>query len=97
MGAPLSSGSVSASRELIRQAAAALGGSELLEATRNITLVGYGQYAYMFGGGRISPSPDAPEKYIAANDLRRVSILSMHAFNNGSAETCFSVPRGFRT
>lgn len=79
-GAPLSSGSVSASRELIRQAAAALGGSELIEATRNITLAGYGQYAYMFGGGRISPSPDAPEKYIAANDLRRVYDLEHARF-----------------
>lgn len=58
--------------ELIRQAAEALGGVELIQSTKNITLAGYGQYAYMFGGGRITPSPEAPEKFIAANDLRRV-------------------------
>ena len=59
-------------RTLVTRAAEALGGEARIRAVRNITLAGYGQYAYMFGGGRISGSPEAPEKYIAANDLRRV-------------------------
>jgi glyoxylase-like metal-dependent hydrolase (beta-lactamase superfamily II) len=59
----------------ITRAADALGGIERVRAVRNITLVGYGQYAYMFGGGNITGSPDAPQKYQAANDLRRVYDL----------------------
>ena len=55
-------------RQVVDAAAAALGGAEKLRAVRNITLVGYGQYAYQFGGGRITGEPTAPEKYIAAND-----------------------------
>lgn len=59
-------------RMVVNEAAKALGGADHVRSVRNITLVGYGQYAYMFGGGRITASPDAPEKYQAANDLRRV-------------------------
>jgi glyoxylase-like metal-dependent hydrolase (beta-lactamase superfamily II) len=59
-------------RQSIEAAAAALGGLERIRAVRNITLIGYGQYAYMFGGGNIVGSIDAPQKYQAANDLRRV-------------------------
>jgi glyoxylase-like metal-dependent hydrolase (beta-lactamase superfamily II) len=69
-----------AGRILVTQAAAALGGEARVRSVRNITLAGYGQYAYMFGGGRISGSPDAPEKYIAANDLRRVYDLEHGRF-----------------
>src|SRR5215467_8312556 len=69
-----------AGRAVIAQAAEALGGAARVRSVRNITLAGYGQYAYMFGGGRISGSPDAPEKYIAANDLRRVYDLEHDRF-----------------
>src|SRR5262249_55314573 len=47
---------------------------------RNITLHGYAQYAYQMGGGRISAASDAPEKYIAANDLTRVYDLEHDRF-----------------
>jgi hypothetical protein len=47
---------------------------------KNITLHGYGQYAYQMGGGRISASPDAPEKYMAANDLTRIYDLEHDRF-----------------
>ena len=69
-----------AGRTLVTQAAVALGGEARVRSIRNITLAGYGQYAYMFGGGRVSGSPDAPEKYIAANDLRRVYDLEHGRF-----------------
>jgi hypothetical protein len=59
-------------REAIDAAAAALGGAQRLQALQNITLVGYAQYAYQNGGGNISPLPGAPQKYIAANDYRRI-------------------------
>lgn len=68
------------SRTVVDQAAQALGGAERVRSVKNITLAGYGQYAYMFGGGRISASPDAPEKYQAANDLRRVYDLEHGRF-----------------
>ena len=42
---------------------------------RNITLIGYAQYAYQNGGGNISPLPGAPQKFIAANDYRRIYDL----------------------
>lgn len=67
-------------RTVVNQAAQALGGSDRVRSVKNITLVGYGQYAYMFGGGRITASPDAPEKYQAANDLRRVYDLEHGRF-----------------
>src|SRR5262252_10213527 len=67
-------------RTIIDQAAEALGGSERVRAVKNITLIGYGQYAYQFGGGNITGSPDAPQKYIAANDLRRVYDLEHGRF-----------------
>ena len=70
----------SSSRTVVSRAAEALGGEARVRSVRNITLAGYGQYAYMFGGGRISGSPDAPEKYIAANDLRRVYDIEHERF-----------------
>jgi glyoxylase-like metal-dependent hydrolase (beta-lactamase superfamily II) len=57
---------------LVQQAAVAMGGAEKLAAIENITAIGYGQYVYMWGGGRIDGSPHAPGKYIAANDLIRL-------------------------
>lgn len=67
-------------RMAVDDAAKALGGADRVRSIKNITLVGYGQYAYMFGGGRISGSPYAPEKYQAANDLRRVYDLEHGRF-----------------
>jgi len=65
---------------LIEQAAGALGGMDRVRSAKSITLIGYGQYAYMFGGGRITASLNAPEKYQAANDLRRVYDLENGRF-----------------
>jgi glyoxylase-like metal-dependent hydrolase (beta-lactamase superfamily II) len=65
---------------LVQRAAAALGGVDRLRAIRNITLSGYAQYAYQFGGGRITGEPGAPEKYIEANELRRVYDLEHNRF-----------------
>ena len=56
--------------QAIDAAAAALGGADRIRALRNLTLIGYAQYAYQNGGGNISPLPGAPQKFIAANDYR---------------------------
>jgi glyoxylase-like metal-dependent hydrolase (beta-lactamase superfamily II) len=69
-----------AARAVIDQAATALGGAARIRTVNTISMAGYGQYAYMFGGGRITGAPDAPEKYIAANDLRRVYDLEHGRF-----------------
>jgi glyoxylase-like metal-dependent hydrolase (beta-lactamase superfamily II) len=68
------------SRSVVEAAAKALGGVEKIQAVKNITLHGYAQYAYQMGGGRITGSPDAPEKYMAANDLTRVYDLANGRF-----------------
>jgi glyoxylase-like metal-dependent hydrolase (beta-lactamase superfamily II) len=62
-------------RQAIEAAATALGGLDKIRALKNVTLVGYAQYAYQNGGGNISPLPGAPQKFIAANDYRRVYDL----------------------
>jgi glyoxylase-like metal-dependent hydrolase (beta-lactamase superfamily II) len=65
---------------LLTKSADALGGLKRVQAVKNISLQGYGQYAYMFGGGNITASPNAPQKYQAANDLRRVYDLEHNRF-----------------
>lgn len=67
-------------RALVTSAAQALGGTDRINGVRNITLSGYGQFAYMFGGGNITGSPEAPQKFQAANDLKRVYDLEHGRF-----------------
>src|SRR5215475_9247903 len=62
-------------RQAVEAAAAALGGIDRIRSVKNLTLIGYAQYAYQNGGGNISPLPGAPQKYIAANDYRRIYDL----------------------
>jgi glyoxylase-like metal-dependent hydrolase (beta-lactamase superfamily II) len=62
-------------REAIAAAAAALGGAARIQALKTVTLIGYGQYAYQNGGGNITALPGAPQKFIAANDYRRIYDL----------------------
>jgi glyoxylase-like metal-dependent hydrolase (beta-lactamase superfamily II) len=69
-----------AAQGLVRRAATALGGADRIRAVRNITLSGYAQYAYQFGGGRITGEPGAPDKYLEANELKRVYDLENNRF-----------------
>lgn len=55
---------------LVETVAEKLGGAEKIKGLKSLRMSGYGQYAYMWGGGNISSSPDAPQKYIAANELQ---------------------------
>jgi len=77
---PAFSQNAGTARTVVERAAEALGGLERIRSVRNITLSGYAQYAYQFGGGRITGEPAAPEKYIAANELRRVYDLERNRF-----------------
>jgi hypothetical protein len=67
-------------RSVTEAAAKALGGLERIRAIKTIVLRGYGQYAYQMGGGRVTGSPDAPEKFIQVNDLARVWDLEHGRF-----------------
>jgi glyoxylase-like metal-dependent hydrolase (beta-lactamase superfamily II) len=51
-----------------------------VRAVRNISMQGFGHYAYQAGGGEIAGSEHAPLKLIAANDLHRVTDLEHGRF-----------------
>ena len=53
------------------RSAEALGGRDRVLAAETLTVEGYGQLAYQNGGGNITSSPDAPQKWIIVNDHRR--------------------------
>jgi glyoxylase-like metal-dependent hydrolase (beta-lactamase superfamily II) len=72
--------SAGAGRQQARDAAAALGGLERVTSIRNITLIGYGIYAYQFGGGNVTAGRYAGQRFMAANDLRRVYDLEHTRF-----------------
>jgi hypothetical protein len=50
--------------KLVNAAAQALGGRDKILAIRTMRIVGYGANAYQDGGGNITASPDAPQKWI---------------------------------
>jgi glyoxylase-like metal-dependent hydrolase (beta-lactamase superfamily II) len=60
---------------LVMRAADALGGREKIRALKTLTIEGYGQLAYQNGGGNITSSIDAPQKWIDVNDFVRVVDL----------------------
>ena len=60
---------------LIARAADALGGRDRILAIKTLTIEGYGQLAYQNGGGNITSSIDAPQKWIDVNDYVRVIDL----------------------
>jgi hypothetical protein len=65
---------------VVEAAAKALGGIDKVRNVRNITAYGYAMYVYDFGGGRITGSEAAPDRLIAANDLRRTYDLENDRF-----------------
>jgi glyoxylase-like metal-dependent hydrolase (beta-lactamase superfamily II) len=75
LGGVFTQGQGAPARQAIDAAAAALGGADRIRALRNLTLIGYAQYAYQQGGGNITALPGAPQKFIAANDYRRIYDL----------------------
>jgi glyoxylase-like metal-dependent hydrolase (beta-lactamase superfamily II) len=61
--------------DVITRAAEALGGRSRIQAVKTITIEGYGQLAYQNGGGNITSSPDAPQKWMDVNNYVRVVNL----------------------
>jgi len=60
---------------VITKAAEALGGKNRILALKTLTIYGYGQQAYQNGGGNITASPDAPQKWVNVNGLQRTIDL----------------------
>jgi hypothetical protein len=55
--------------------AEALGGKQRILAIKSIKIEGYGQIAYQNGGGNISTSPDAPQKWINVPEYEKILDL----------------------
>lgn len=60
---------------VIDGAAEALGGRQKVLAIKSIKIEGYGQLAYQNGGGNISTSPDAPQKWINVPEYEKIIDL----------------------
>src|SRR5436190_4938388 len=61
--------------DVITRAAEALGGVNRLRSLKTITVAGYGETAYMNGGGNISASADAPQKWISVPEYEKTIDL----------------------
>src|SRR4029453_19585908 len=60
---------------LITRAANALGGRDRILAIKTLTIEGYGQLAYQNGGGNITSSINAPQKWTSVSDYLRTIDL----------------------
>ena len=58
-------------REVLEQAAAAMGGLSRLQGLDNLAMTGFGQYINQQGGSAPSPDPRAPYKWTVAHDAER--------------------------
>ena len=65
---------------LLEQVAAAMGGRERLQRLDTLVYTGFGQDAYMDGGGNITAEPNVPPKWRAIADAQRsVDLKSRRA------------------
>jgi hypothetical protein len=60
---------------VIDRAAAALGGMNQVMAAKTLKIYGYGQSAYQDGGGNVTSSPNAPQKWVNIDGYRRIIDL----------------------
>ncbi|HUQ51117.1 MAG TPA: MBL fold metallo-hydrolase [Gammaproteobacteria bacterium] len=62
-------------REVLEQAAQAMGGLQRLQSLDNLVMTGFGQYVNQQGGSALSPDARAPLKWTVAHDAQRVFDL----------------------
>jgi len=62
-------------RDVLEQAAAAMGGREKLEGLDNLVMTGFGQRLYYQGGGNVTGDAKAPPKWQALADVQRTFDL----------------------
>jgi hypothetical protein len=60
---------------VIDGAAEALGGRQRILAIKSLKIEGYGQIAYQNGGGNITSSPDAPQKWVRVPEYEKIIDL----------------------
>src|SRR5688572_4509750 len=65
--------------DVVTRAADAMGGRDRVLILKTLTVEGYGQLAYQNGGGNITASPDAPQKWIDLNAVVREFDLTRGA------------------
>ncbi len=70
-----------AERQVIDEAATALGGKDRIQAVRTLRIIGYGQLGQQDGGGNIVSTPDAPQKWTNINAHQRVIDFSNNRMN----------------
>ena len=68
---PLASAQQTTANALLDQVAAAMGGRDRLQAITTLVYTGFGQDAYMDGGGNVTAEPNAPPKWRAIADMQR--------------------------
>ena len=62
-------------RDVLEQAAAAMGGLARLQGLDNLVMTGFGEYVNQQGGSAPSPDPRAPLKWTVAHDAERIFDL----------------------
>ncbi len=67
-------------RAAIEAAATAIGGIDRVRSVKNITLIGYGYYAYQMGFANVTASPLAAKRTMGASNLRRIYDLEHNRF-----------------
>lgn len=75
LATPVSLAQAPTARDVLEQAAAAMGGRARLESLDNLVMTGFGQFVNQQGGSALSPDPRAPLKYTVAHDVERVFDL----------------------
>jgi glyoxylase-like metal-dependent hydrolase (beta-lactamase superfamily II) len=68
-------GQPQSARDVLEQAAAAMGGLQRMQSLDNLVMTGFGQYVNQQGGSALSPDPHAPLKWTVAHDAERVFDL----------------------
>ena len=69
-------GQAQSAREVLEQAAEAMGGLSRLQSLDNLVLTGFGQYVNQQGGSAPSPDPRSPLKFTVAHDAERIFDLA---------------------
>jgi hypothetical protein len=80
----------SAAERLLAQVVTAMGGRDRLLAISTLVYTGFGQDAYMDGGGNLTAEPNAPPKWRAIADAQRsIDLTAQRALLQQGARRCF--------
>ncbi len=90
LGAGAAQAQPASARDVLEQAAAAMGGLSRLQGLDNLAMTGFGQYINQQGGSAPSPDPRAPYKWTVAHDAERFfDLKSGRALNRDRRGSLF--------